>query len=385
MAPPQPPPVPIPLFPAAPNVNLVTDQKLQDALLAVTKGLTNKDYGLTIVDTGKAAAGTSNFPSASVNGDVEHYAASMLKVACMYAAFALRDLAQRFNMARKPTDPDDFFRKIKDELDPLIEVCCPMITGHAPSVRLPKWRDMFAATGNSKALNVHFAHDYATSMVKMIVPSKNEDAGRCIRGVGYAYLNGLMLKHGFFDDAPKARKGIWLAGDYGGSEVVTISCDNDVDTKQGATSNTMARLGLAIFVQRILPGTSSGQMVQLLKMSAEGSDSSYFTRTEIFTDPAQKALTHKQVTHGKIGLGELKSKRKVFSDLNAINDPIGQGGDFTVCYTNIDYNPHSIQEVLQVIRDTMGIYQGGAAAPPAAAAPAAPPASAIAPAAQRNP
>jgi len=54
MAPP-PPPL-IALFPPAPNIKLVTNKKLQDALDAATGGLSKKGYGLTIVDTGSAAA-----------------------------------------------------------------------------------------------------------------------------------------------------------------------------------------------------------------------------------------------------------------------------------------------------------------------------------------
>jgi hypothetical protein len=366
MAPPPPPP--IALFPPAPNIKLVTNKKLQDALDAATSGLSKKGYGLTIVDTGSAAADASEFPSAGVNDDIEHYAGSTLKAACMYAPFSLRDLVTRFNTARTPKDANALFQMIRKELDPRIAVCCPMIQGRADSVRSPAWRDMFEASGKDGTVTVNFTRDYAKSLWKMIVPSDNNEAGRCIRGVGYAYLNGLMLNHGFFDTS--AKKGVWLAGDYGSSEVVTIPCDNDKDTKPGTTSAMMARLGLSIFVQRILPGTSSAGMLELLRQSAHGTDSSYFTREEM----GVHALTGDQVTHGKIGLGDLKSRRKVFADLNAINNPVGHAGNFTVCYTNVDYNPYSIQAVLKAFTDTISIYQGITAAPaapaPAATAPA---------------
>jgi len=369
MAPPPPPA--IALFPPAPNVKLVKDTKLQEALSTATRGIAKKDYGLTIIDTGSAAADAKEFPSAGVNDDIEHYAGSTLKTACMYAAFALRDLVQRFNDARTPKDSDALFELIRKELVPRIAVCCPMIQGRAGSVRLPAWRDMFEAHAKDGKVTVNFTRDYVKSLWKMIVPSDNIEAGRCIRGVGYAYLNGLMLNHGFFDAS--AKKGVWLAGDYGGAEVVTIPCDNDKDTKQGTTSAMMARLGLSIFVHRILAGTSSAAMLELLKQSAHGSDSSYFTRDEMKLE----ALNGDQVTHGKIGLGDLKSGRKVFADLNAINNPIGHAGNFTVCYTNVDYNPYSIQGVLKAFKDTISIYQGVTKAPtaPATTGPAtAPPA-----------
>jgi hypothetical protein len=229
---------------------------------------------------------------------------------------------------------------------------------------------VFTASGTGAGLSIRFTPGYTTSLYRMIVPSDNDEAGRCIRGVGYAYLNGLMLKHGFFDDSSSKKKGVWLAGDYSGSDVVTIPCDNDRDTKQGATSATMARLGVVILLGSVLSGASHSEMVKLLKESSHGSDSSYFTRPTITNH-----LSDSQVTHGKIGLGPLKSGRDVYSDLNAIADPLGGGGRFVTCFTNIDYNPYAIDHVLWTFLEAVRIYQSAAtaasAAPAATAAPGA--------------
>jgi hypothetical protein len=372
MAPP--PPTPVPLFPPPPAIALVANGKLQDSLqkavTAVTIAGNPPPFGLTIVDLTSASASASgsgkDFASAGWNQDVEHYAASMLKVACLYAAHALRDLVQRFALARKPKDLNDLFRMLKAELDPQIAVCCPRVTGRAPKVRLPQWQDVFTASGAGAGLSVRFTPSYTTSLEKMIVPSDNGHAGRCIRGVGYAYLNGLMLKHGFFDESDsKKPKGVWLAGDFSGSDVVTIPCDNDTDTKQGTSSAMMARLGTVILMGTVLPAASHGEMTELLKKSAHGSDSSYFTRPEMTTD----RLSGDQVTHGKIGLGPLKSHRDVFSDLNRIANPAGGGGSFITCFTNADYHPYSINDVLRTFLQTVRIYQSVAAAAPAAPTP----------------
>jgi hypothetical protein len=373
MAPPPPPP--IPLFPPAPIINLVSNRRLQDALQAAVTAVTiagrSPPFGLTIIDLIATASGAGNaYASAGFNQDVEHYTASMPKVACLYAAHALLDLVQRFARARKPKDPAALFQMLSAELDPKIAVCCPMVTGRAPNVRLPRWRDVFTASGAGAGLSVRFTTGYTASLNRMIVPSDNDEAGRCIRGVGYAYLNGVMLKHGFFDDSSSMKKGVWLAGDYGGSDVVTIPCDNDGDTKQGATSAMMARLGVAILMGSALPGASHAEMVELLKKSSHGPDSSYFTRPIVISH-----LSGGQVTHGKIGLGPLKSGRKVYSDLNAIADPLGAGGRFVVCFTNIDYNPYAVDHVLWTFLETMRVYQSVARpalpVPAAAAAPGA--------------
>ena len=362
-----PAPPPIPLFPPAPTINLVSNTPLQNALNAacgsVTIGGKRPNFGLTVVDLTSGSATGTDFASAIWNPNTEHYAASMLKVACLYAAHTLLDLAQRFARARAPKNPDALFQMLKSELNPLIDGCCPMVRGRAPKVRLPDWTDVFTASGTGAGMSVRFTHGYATSLEQMTVPSNNAHAGRCIRGVGYAYLNGLMLRHGFFDDV--SQLGVWLAGDYSGSDVVTIPCDNDKDTKQGTTSEAMARLGTVILLGSVLPAASHGNMIELLKKSAHGSDSSYFSRSQITNN-----LTGDQVTHGKIGLGPLKSNRNVYSDLNAISDPLGRGGRFVVCYTNVDYNPYAIDHVLWVFLTAIATYQSAASTAAAAPAPA---------------
>jgi hypothetical protein len=150
--------------------------------------------------------------------------------------------------------------------------------------------------------------------------------------------------------------------------VVTIPCDNDIDTKQGSTTATMARLGTAILFGSVFSPKSHGEMAKLLKDSSSGPDSSYFTRAGNTTN----TLSGSQVTHGKIGYGNLKSKRIIFSDLNAIADPVGNGGRFIACYSNVDYDPYSIDDVLRVFLVAVRAYQSGCAAvAPAAAAAAA--------------
>ncbi len=115
-------------------------------------------------------------------------------------------------------------------------------------------------------------------------------------------------------------------------------------------------------------------MNELLKKSSHGSDSSYFSRPT-----TQNHLSDDQVTHGKIGLGFLKSGKKVYSDLNAISDPLGSGGRFMTCFTNADYHPYAIDHVLWAFIETVRVYQSvAAAAAPAAAAEAVAPAARVA-------
>jgi hypothetical protein len=97
-------------------------------------------------------------------------------------------------------------------------------------------------------------------------------------------------------------------------------------------------------------------MIELLRKSSRGPDSSYFTRP--LTNPHN--LSHDQVTHGKIGYGPLKSRVVVISDLNVINNPIGKGGHFLVCYTNVDQQTSYWSYVLFTFLEAMKVYQSAA-------------------------
>ena len=88
----------------------------------------------------------------------------MPKAACLYAAYTLRDLVQRLIQQRKPKDPNTLFQMLVAELNLKIAVCCPMITGRAPKVQLPLWRDMFTASGTGAGISVRFTPGYTTSL-----------------------------------------------------------------------------------------------------------------------------------------------------------------------------------------------------------------------------
>jgi hypothetical protein len=60
---------------------------------------------------------------------------------------------------------------------------------------------------------------------------------------------------------------------------------------------------------------------------------------------------------GKIGFGPLKSKQEILSDLNMIVNPVGHGGSFMVCYTNLDQVSYFIGDVLNAFRATVRAYQ----------------------------
>ena len=80
------------------------------------------------------------------------------------------------------------------------------------------------ALGKGK-LDIHLASSYMHDLKLMIVNSDNDAAGRCIHGLGFAYLNGALEDGGFFNS--KDKKGVWAAGDFHhGWTPVRIPCGN---------------------------------------------------------------------------------------------------------------------------------------------------------------
>ena len=136
------------------------------------------------------------------------------------------------------------------------------------------------ALGEGK-LDIHLASSYMHDLKLMIVNSDNDAAGRCIHGLGFAYLNGVLEDGGFFNS--KDKKGVWAAGDFHhGWTPVPVPCGNlAVGTAQGATTETMARLMDVIVLGDVFASTSQAKMTDFLQQAANGSDSSFLIRDDL--------------------------------------------------------------------------------------------------------
>jgi len=213
--------LPVSLFPPKPPDPLVTDPKLEGAInKAIVKLERDRNFKpntypvrFTFVDV---TNGSGPFPSGGHGETLTDYIASEAKVAVMYSAYALRDMVRRF-AAATGANKANLFTRLAKQMDPSIinasrKIAVSLLTdGH----RVPSYKDVFALTPTSgQGVTVSFSPAFNQALEGMIVPSDNQLAGRCVRGVGYGYLNGVLEATGFFDSSSPHGGGLWVAGDF---------------------------------------------------------------------------------------------------------------------------------------------------------------------------
>jgi hypothetical protein len=342
------------LFPPASKTALVRNKKLDEAVAKAVGNLVKAKsssptakFGITIVDP------TSNYAMGGFNDDKEFYCASLVKMAVMWAAFGLRDMVRRYNSLRGPKTSDALFKGLRADMDDRIEHSSPLIFGGAShAYRVPNYEYVFHVKELSGKLTVEFSHAFAVDVANMIVNGKNDSTANCVHGLGYGYVNGLLEQGGFFNS--KDKKGIWVGGDFLAWPTVEIPCINDVETHQGGTTETFARLIAVILTDSVIPGDSHGMMTKLLSGAAHGPEPSFLTRKE---HPDHR-LTEDQVSHVKIGKGPLKgNKTDVFSEACFLKNVAATGGTYIASYANIDFNPYSLGDITGVIEDAIAIYE----------------------------
>jgi hypothetical protein len=358
--PPPPPTPPITLFPPPPKVTLRTDTKLNNAvttavnaLVAARAGTPAAGFALTIVDLASGSASGNQLAAGHFRPTEEHYAASVVKMGVMYAAHCLLDMVTRYNTLRSPASPEALFKGLRADMDGAIERSSTLIFGAAKREhRVPSYESVIAATKMGAKLTIAFRKNYVDDMALMIIPSNNHATARCIHGLGYGYLNGCLQKHGFFDPDAAKKAGIWVAGDFIGAwPYVRIPAVNDVDTAQGSTSAAIAHMMAVILTDNNVPA-GHADMIKLLEKSAHGSDPSWFLRSEV-----GNRLAAAQVTHAKIGLGPLKSRRDVYSEATGLKGVVGANRRYATGFVNVDYSPYSLDDVLTVIKEAIRVYE----------------------------
>jgi hypothetical protein len=227
--------------------------------------------------------------------DEEYFSASLVKVAAMFAAFALRAEARALIDDIKAgtvtsTTATDFFSKLAAGFNPNDAVTD--IKNATGIQRKPTLTEVLSVTGfpTASALAADFSAEFRSHMRKMIVPSDDCSAGECIWRLSYPYINVKLMLAGFFDAA--SMKGIWLAGDYiigtcppatraRKQNFVRIKTINDCDqtttppfcgSAQNTTSRLMAKLYLQILLGTLVDSDSSQEMLTLLQEGQKGSD-----------------------------------------------------------------------------------------------------------------
>jgi hypothetical protein len=353
-------PPPISLFPPKPKTTFASSVKLTNAIKNAVDGVAKAGspappFAITLIDLNNNTIG-------SYRETEEHFAASIVKMAVMYAAYALLDMVQRYNLFRKPATSKDLLRGLRTEMDGAIELSSRVILGGTANrlYRVPGYETMFDFTELGKTVDVKFQKTYLQAIHDMIVPSHWNQSARCIHGIGYSYLNGLLENHGFFMPGATAagHKGVFVGGDFAIPAkwgYVRIPCVNDQDTAQGSTSEAIARLMHEIMYGDSFPSRSHLDMIEYLRLSAIGDDPTLLARGEVTGHYANGVVTHAKIGRGPLKGATKKDEKPVFSEVCKLTPPGRRS--YIVGFVNIDYKPYHLGDIISVINKATEAYE----------------------------
>jgi hypothetical protein len=377
---------PLPLFPPPPSLKFAQDTKLQAAVkaavdaLAAARGGAAPAFRVAIIDLGDEKPGsTLNF--GAYNGDTVDFIASEAKIIALYAAFALRDLVERFAVGlalrtliatgvqafggRKAPPSPDLFTALRTELDTHIIAAADGAIGALPRGELlPDYKTMFVVPPGGKP---DFKPSFRGAMRQMIVPSSNSGASTVIMSVGYAYISGAMKAADLFVGG----KGPWLSADFAGHYHALIQSTNDSAVGQAGTALSMAKLMSILMTGGItIRADSFTEMQKLLADAVDGPDTPLLTRdpSQGFTDPADtdrtkarlRLLRNTELTHIKLGQEWLKPKNgghMVWSEVFRLKDLYKAGKTYAVSYQNLLTGFVRPPDMAFVIRNAIQTYE----------------------------
>jgi hypothetical protein len=273
--------------------------------------------------------GARNHPWAGLREREEHFSGSLIKIAAMYAAFDLRASADQLATQGGLTSWPQIEAALRSTFNPEINAHTPsLISGSAllrpqDKSRKPDY-PAFLRLGSGSDFVVDFTQAQLNAFDDMMVHQNNPGATATIHGLGYPYLNGKIVDDGFFDGAAL---GLWLAGDYAGQwPAARIPCTNDRDTAQGTTARHLAMLLTLLSDNKLVGPLSSRGMKDLMARAGK-----FFHST---TPPLWPTDGRFIATHGKVGIGPLKSGKSVFSEGLIVRDT-SRDLEFVVVWQNV--------------------------------------------------
>ncbi|MBV6702361.1 hypothetical protein [Kitasatospora aureofaciens] len=304
-------------------------------------GAPNVDNLAVIVVALTGFEGATNHPWAALREQDECYSASLIKIAAMYTAFDLRASADQLATDKGLTTWPQIEAELKATFDPDIAAHTPSLIsgstalGPADKTRKPNYSAVLQL-GSGPDFLVDFTPAQTSAFEDMMVQQHSPGATTTIHGLGYPYLDGKIADDGFFDST--SSQGLWLAGDYAGVwPAVRIPCVNDVDTAQGTTARQLAGL-LTLLADDKLVGQKSSQGMKGLMARA----GKLFPQT---TPPIWPPGGQFLATHGKVGIGPLKSGQTVISEGLLVSDTV-RNKRFVVVYQNVIQDGLTQRQVL---------------------------------------
>lgn len=323
-------------------------------------------FSLAVIDLGDGSA-SATLGWGAHKPDAMHYVASAVKVAAMLAAHGLLDMANRYATAgllakavvsgmtsgvgmaawfglaaaaAKQKPEPALFKRLRRDMDPAIDAAAPtQLETVTRAQRVPSYESVLAPPPKDSGFVPGFTGAYRNALRDMIVPSSNEGAGTCIRGVSYGYLNGLLAAAGLF----KGGKGVWLAGDFVGRwPYVRIESENDAGVAQAGTALAMAKMMALIVNDGIIGKSACEPMRALLAKAVTGPDQPFLTRD---LGDATLQIPIAKVTHAKLGFGPLKKGGNVCSEIFRLQGFRNASKSYAVAFQNLNENVSPLSDV----------------------------------------
>jgi hypothetical protein len=261
----------------------------------------------------------------------------------MYTAFDLRSSADQLAIDSGLTTWPEIEAALKSTFNPDIDTHTPSQISGSPllrpqdKTRKPNYAAVLQL-GTGGDFVVDFTQTQLDAFEDMMVQQNNPGATTTIHGLGYPYMNGKIADDGFFDGVGK---GLWLAGDYSSQWPATrIACVNDQNTAQGTTAWHLAML-LTLLADNLLVGEKSSMGMKDL-MNRAGK---FFPNTNPPIWPADGRFVP---THGKVGIGPLKSGKLTFSEGLILRDTV-RNLEFVVVWQNVVQNGQTELQLFQPV------------------------------------
>ncbi|MGN6871021.1 MAG: hemopexin repeat-containing protein [Solirubrobacteraceae bacterium] len=372
-------PVRIPLFPTAVSPVLVSDSRLQAALdraFARVEARRRLAAGSFPIPMAIAEVTDSRpFPFGGHREDEMDLTGSEAKVAVMFAAYALRDVARRLAKERGITAPADLFAALARDVAPLVRNSVPRIassTDITDAHRDGAYGAALEASANrSGPVTVSFRSSFRNAIEQMIVPSDDFAAGTCVHAVGYGYLNAALAACGLFDSAND--RGLWVGTDYHGGgppftptrwPSVRVPVANDDPSGPVGTARKMVELVSLIAAKLIIDPASCEEMLGHMHRAAVAP-----TQVDRVFASEPGIVRRGAFTHNKIGLVPLSRAPNrgvnVFSEVSILDGPVASGRRYVLAWQNfIDRDgaasnkvPHAFADVATIIRDAITEYE----------------------------
>ena len=216
--------------------------------------------GVALIDLtgrGRRADGAGWITSDGWNMSKQMFAASLVKIAALFAAFRLRENLRIAADQTSAQDGQEVFKVVKADWKEVVEKAIP-----AGKPDFPNLDQIFTISGSSGSWSIDFTREYRKHMEEMIGHSNNHSASVCINRLGFQYLNGALAAEGLYRPD---RGGLWLGGNYAGRNWLIEPLSKL--THMGATASAVAAYLTLLEDNRLVSPQASREMRDIMRLA----------------------------------------------------------------------------------------------------------------------